>query len=87
MVPIAFVSEHSETLVERDRDYGRLAKSSGVPSYRRLPTVGTNPAFLAGLAREVRAVTADGGAVRSGTGARLCPPQFSGCPCAAASAA
>lgn len=87
VVPIAFVSEHSETLVELDRDYGRLAKSSGVPSYRRLPTVGTNPAFMTALAREVRALMANRSPVRSGTGARLCPPQFRGCPCSAASAA
>jgi ferrochelatase len=87
VVPIAFVSEHSETLVELDRDYGRLAASVGVPSYRRLPTVGNDPSFIQTLAQEVRALTADGPAVRSNRGARLCPPQFSGCLCAAASAA
>ncbi|HKX07223.1 MAG TPA: ferrochelatase [Stellaceae bacterium] len=87
VVPIAFVSEHSETLVELDRDYGRLAASVGVPSYRRLPTVGTAPAFIESLAREVRALAADGSSVRSNRGARLCPRQFSGCLCVAAGAA
>jgi len=86
VVPIAFVSEHSETLVELDRDYGRLAAASGVPSYRRLPTVGADPRFIAGLAEEVRGLAEQGGAVRSNRGARLCPPQFGGCLCAAGSA-
>ena len=35
--PIAFVSEHVETLVELDRDYGELAKAVGVPCYLRCP--------------------------------------------------
>ena len=87
VVPIAFVSEHSETLVELDRDYGRLAADSGVPSYRRLPTVGTDPRFIAGLAREVRGLAEEGGRIRSTTGGRLCPPEFTGCLCAAESAA
>ena len=42
VVPIAFVSEHSETLVELDLDYGQLADRSGVPRYRRVPTVGAD---------------------------------------------
>jgi ferrochelatase len=82
VVPIAFVSEHSETLVELDRDYGRLAEAKGVPSYRRLPTVGVDPLFIDGLASEVRRLAVEDRAVRSNTGARICPPEFSGCPCA-----
>ena len=57
IAPISFVSEHSETLVELDRDYRRLAESCGVPFYRRAPTVGTDPRFIAGLARLVRRET------------------------------
>ena len=88
VVPIAFVSEHSETLVELDRDYGRLAASAGVPRYRRLPTVGTDPLFIAGLARDLRRLAAESGLpVRSNTGARLCPPQFGGCICMTAGVA
>jgi protoporphyrin/coproporphyrin ferrochelatase len=52
--PLAFVSEHSETLVELDIDYRLLAKEVGIPSYIRVPTVGTHPLFIAGLARLVR---------------------------------
>ena len=35
VAPIAFVSEHSETLVELDIEYGKLARDAGVPDYRR----------------------------------------------------
>lgn len=55
IAPISFVSEHSETLVELDRDYRRLAQSCGVPSYHRVKTVGTDPHFIAALAELVRA--------------------------------
>jgi protoporphyrin/coproporphyrin ferrochelatase len=54
VAPISFVSEHSETLVELDRDYRRLAKSSGVPGYYRVPAVGTDLRFIAALAELVR---------------------------------
>ncbi|HTW51754.1 MAG TPA: ferrochelatase [Stellaceae bacterium] len=54
VAPISFVSEHSETLVELDRDYRRLAEFSGVPGYYRVPTVGADPRFIAALAELVR---------------------------------
>ena len=54
IAPISFVSEHSETLVELDRDYRQLAEASGVPGYWRATTVGTDPRFIAGLVRLVR---------------------------------
>jgi protoporphyrin/coproporphyrin ferrochelatase len=54
VAPISFVSEHSETLVELDVDYRRLAENAGVPAYSRVPTVGADPAFIAGLAATVR---------------------------------
>ena len=47
--PIAFVSEHSETLVELDMEYRERADRMGVPGYIRVPTVGTDPAFISGL--------------------------------------
>jgi protoporphyrin/coproporphyrin ferrochelatase len=55
VVPISFVSEHSETLVELDREYRDVAERIGVPSYRRVPTVGADPRFIAALAGLVRA--------------------------------
>ena len=58
LYPLAFVSEHSETLVELDIEYRHLAEKSGVPQYERAPAVGTHPAFIAGLAALVRRVLA-----------------------------
>ena len=55
LYPLSFVSEHSETLVELDIDYRHLAAEvDGVPTYVRVPAVGTHPLFIAGLARLVR---------------------------------
>lgn len=54
LYPLSFVSEHSETLVELDMDYRRLAEEAGVPVYVRVPAVGTHPLFIQGLARLVR---------------------------------
>ncbi len=54
VAPISFVSEHSETLVELDRDYHRLAETCGVLAYHRAPTVGTDRRFIAALAELVR---------------------------------
>jgi ferrochelatase len=56
VLPVSFVSEHAETLVELDRDYARLALQVGVPDYRRVPALGVHPYFLwalVGLIREI----------------------------------
>jgi len=66
VAPIAFVSEHSETLVELDIEYRHLAAQSGVPDYRRAPTVGDDPSFIAGLAALVRRTLAGENAVCGG---------------------
>ncbi len=50
VAPIAFVSEHSETLVELDMDYAKLATERGVPDFLRAPTVGTRKKFVDALA-------------------------------------
>jgi ferrochelatase len=59
VVPIAFVSEHSETLVELDIEYRKLALERGAPAYIRVPTVAAHPAFIAGLTRLVCETIAD----------------------------
>lgn len=55
LYPLSFVSEHSETLVELDIEYRHLAEQKGVSTYVRVPTVGTHPLFIGGLASLVRA--------------------------------
>jgi len=77
ILPIAFVSEHSETLVELDIEYAALASDAGVPDYRRVPTVGVNPAFIEGLGKLV--LNARSGQVMSAEGGRICPAGFSDC--------
>lgn len=59
LVPIAFVSEHSETLVELDIDCKHLAYACGVPDYVRVPAVGVQPEFIHGLAGLVQAALGD----------------------------
>jgi ferrochelatase len=82
VAPIAFVSEHSETLVELDIEYRKLAEEAGVPDYRRAVTAGTHGDFVAGLAGLVRAAL-DGKTVACGDGAcgseRICPPAHKRC--------
>ncbi|MEX2455367.1 MAG: ferrochelatase [Rhodospirillaceae bacterium] len=77
VVPVAFVSEHSETLVELDIEYAELARECGVPHYVRAPTVDADPAFVAALADLVRAARQNGIA----PGGRPCGPGFADCPC------
>lgn len=72
LAPIAFVSEHSETLVELDIQYRELAVSAGVVQYLRVPAVGTSEGFIAGLAQLVRRAVEGGSAIRSGAGPRQC---------------
>ncbi len=46
LVPIAFVSEHSETLVELDIEYKELADKNGCKNYLRVPALGTNKNYI-----------------------------------------
>jgi ferrochelatase len=48
--PIAFVSEHVETLVELDHEYAALAKETGAVPYLRSPTPGVRAPFIDTLA-------------------------------------
>ena len=50
VVPVAFVSEHSETLVELDEDYRNLAEELKIPFYGRVPTLSDHPAYMRALA-------------------------------------
>jgi ferrochelatase len=78
--PIAFVSEHSETLVELDVEYREVAEKDGVPGYFRVPAQNSDPAFIAALADLARGALASGRTLCSFAGARQCPKQHGDCP-------
>jgi ferrochelatase len=78
--PIAFVSEHIETLVELDHDYAAFADTLGVSAYVRAPTLGVDGAFINGLAQAVqlalnRQTGTEPGSSWRCAGWRLCPAQ------------
>ena len=56
VVPIAFVSEHIETLVELDHEYRELAVEAGCPAYVRVPALGVAPGFIDGVGRRLAAM-------------------------------
>ena len=76
--PLAFVSEHVETLVEIEIEYRRVARELGVPYYARVPTAGVHPAFIDGLAKMALDYTGRSG-LYSQKGARLCPTSLRQC--------
>jgi ferrochelatase len=49
VLPISFVSEHSETLVELDIQYKELALKHGAKAYFRVPTVGIHLLYIKSL--------------------------------------
>lgn len=53
VIPLSFVSEHSETMVELGMVYRERALLKGAPFYDVVPTVGIHPAFIKGLARKI----------------------------------
>jgi len=80
VTPIAFVSEHVETLVELDHEYAELAKEVGVAPYIRVPALGAAPEFIGGLARSVAGALTASASVLSASDWR-CGPEWSKCPC------
>ncbi len=80
VVPIAFVSEHSETLVELDVEYREVAMRQGVPAYFRAPAQNSDAGFIAALADLVRAARARGVGLHSYAGAGACPKTHRDCP-------
>jgi ferrochelatase len=54
VVPIAFTSDHIETLSEIDLEYGALARRLGIRQFRRAPAINGDPGFLRALAEIVQ---------------------------------
>ena len=80
VVPIAFVSEHSETLVELDVEYRDLAVKAGVPGYFRAPAQNSDPGFIAAVANLVRGRMARDVGLCSFAGPRTCYAEHLDCP-------
>ncbi|NKB55475.1 MAG: ferrochelatase [Alphaproteobacteria bacterium] len=79
VVPIGFTSEHSETLVELDIEYRELADKAGVPSYRRVDTVGADGNFIDGLASIVKHAVAQSEPLTSDESGCRCPEMHTRC--------
>lgn len=79
IVPISFVSEHVETLVELDETMRDLAKEAGVPHFARLGAVRTDATFIAALASFPEKLRGQKTPCAA-SGQRLCPSKFTKCP-------
>jgi ferrochelatase len=78
VAPVAFVSEHIETLVELDVEYAELAHDLDVAPYLRVPAVGVAPAFIAALAAAADQALGRTGVSPYGPG---CQGRWAACPC------
>jgi ferrochelatase len=81
LAPIAFVSEHIETLVELDEEYAILAKELGVAQYIRISTPGCHKAYIDGLADLVSFALKGAIGMNPPSMNRICPNSFVACPC------
>jgi ferrochelatase len=72
VVPIAFTSDHIETLHELDIEYGELAEKVGIHNFRRAPALNGMPQFQDALADLVHQHLASGDACHPNYGFR-CP--------------
>ena len=79
VTPVAFVSEHIETLVELDIEYAELAHGLGVTPYLRTPAVGVGAPFIETLSDAVLEALPRDGVAPYGPGCqaawRACPAQ------------
>lgn len=82
IIPIAFVSDHSETLVELDIEYFDFAKELGVKKYYRVPSLNIERSFIQGLSNIVKSTSKNtNSAIFCGENPqRICPKKFTLCP-------
>ena len=81
LVPIAFVSEHSETLVELDIEYKELADKNGCKHYSRVPALGINESYIRAMSNLIinrKDYSYNGKLFPPKV---QCPKQFTKCPC------
>ena len=83
IIPVAFVSEHVETLVELDIEYKQIAVDHKI-DYVRVPTLSANELFIKSLANMILNFSSnDSGCLSSSNFNRICPDIYSKCPCKA----
>ena len=81
IVPVAFVSEHVETLVELDIEYKHIAAEHNI-DYVRVPTLSTNELFIKSLANMILNFSSrDSSCLSSSNFSRICPDIYGKCPC------
>ncbi len=80
VVPVAFVSEHSETLVELDVEYREYADKHGVQDYWRVPALCADSLYIEALADMCLKFNRSKG-VCSFNKDRFCTKKFKACPC------
>ena len=81
LVPVAFVSEHSETLVELDIEYKELADKNGCINYLRVPALGINEKYISSMSNLI-INKHDYNLNRNLCPPKIqCPNQFKKCPC------
>lgn len=81
IVPIAFVSEHVETLVELDIEYKEIADQGGI-NYIRVPTLSVNELFIKSLGNIIiKASKKEGSFLLSSEMTRICPAYCKNCIC------
>ena len=81
LVPIAFVSEHSETLVELDIEYKELAEKNGCKNYSRIPALGSNDNYIKAMANLIINKQKYNFNGKLFPPKKQCPNQFKKCPC------
>ena len=81
LVPIAFVSEHSETLVELDIEYKKLAHDNGCKNYTRVPALGINEDFINSLSNIIINKDLNNNYNNIFYPKNKCPSNFTKCPC------
>jgi protoporphyrin/coproporphyrin ferrochelatase len=81
LVPIAFVSEHSETLVELDIEYKELAEKNGCKNYIRVPALGTNDNFIKAMSELIIKKEEYNFDNKLYPPKVHCPSNFKKCPC------
>ena len=81
LVPIAFVSEHSETLVELDIEYKELADKNGCKNYTRVPALGTNENYIKAMSNLIIKKQNYHFNGELFPPKIQCPNQFTKCPC------